>query len=140
MVTVTHRPGLTWSQVDLGEDFDVFTLSVIGGLDPDGEARVVEEILGLFLDSLEPALVTIERLRAARSSVGILAEAERLKAAADEIGAQRLSDACFTAVNSFHIGTRTGAVFANAALDTVVEDLVTEIIRAQRKLRRLLAD
>jgi len=138
-LSVTYRPGSTWSQADLGDDFDVLTLSVIGGTDPDGRAGVVEDVLRQFLDSLEPAMSTIEKLRAARSSSGILAEAQRLNSMAGQIGAQRLADACFSAMNSFHIGTRTGAVFANATLNVVVDDLIAEIIRAQRKLRKLLA-
>lgn len=138
-ISVIHRPGSAWSQADLGDDFDVLTLSVIGGIDPDGRAGVVEDVLRQFLNSLEPVMVEIEKLRTARSSGGILAEAQKLNATAGQIGAQRLADACFAAMNSFHIGTRTGAVFANATLDVVVDDLIAEIIRAQRKLRRLLA-
>ena len=137
-LSVTHRPGSTWSLAELGDDFDVLTLSVIGGTDPNGEAGVVERHLRRFMDSLEPTLLNIERLRAARSTSGILLEVQKLNASAGEIGANRLSAACFTAMNSFHIGTRTGAVFANATLSVVVNDLVIEIIRAQRKLRRLL--
>jgi hypothetical protein len=138
-ISVTYRPGSTWSQADLGEDFDALTLSVIGGIDPDGQAGVVEDVLKQFLNSLEPAMLNIEKLRTARSSGGILAEAQKLNAAAGQIGAQRLADACFAAMNSFHIGTRTGAVFANATLNVVVDDLIAEVIRAQRKLRKLLA-
>jgi HPt (histidine-containing phosphotransfer) domain-containing protein len=136
--SVIHRPGSSWSQLDLGRAFDITTLSVIAELDPSGVNGVVEEVLAMFLDSLEPMLVKVERLRAAGAVSAIQFEAHKLRSAAGQIGALRLAEA--SAAIETHCLTKTAkAVMMDDTLDALLHALVSETIRVQRKLRRLLA-
>lgn len=142
---VTHRPGSTWSQVDLGEAFDFEAISVIGDLDPSGADGFLEEVLSMFLDSLEPMLVAVERQRAAGSVAGIRFEAHKLKSSASQVGALRLSEACAEIMKRFGADGPVSADYKKrseplgAELDLLVDNLISETIRVQRKLRRLLA-
>ena len=137
--SVIHRPGSSWSQFDLGSDFDVSTLGALAGLDPTGENGVIEEVLLLFQESLEPLLVTLEQLRAADSGSGIRFEAHKLSSAAGQIGAVRLARAC-TAIAKFFQDRGNGSPDTiDGELDVLYHDLVSETIRVHRKLRRLLA-
>ncbi len=79
--SVIHRPGSSWSQLDLGEDLDATSLSVIAELDPSGEHGVVEEVPMMFHDSLEPMLTMVEGFRAAASVSDIQFEAHKLQSA-----------------------------------------------------------
>jgi HPt (histidine-containing phosphotransfer) domain-containing protein len=142
---VTHRPGSTWSQIDLGETFDFEAISVIGDLDPSGADGLLEDVLSMFLDSLEPMLVAVERQRAAGSVAGIRFEAHKLKSSASQVGALRLSDACAEIMKRFggdglaNVDYKKQSEPLGAELDLLVDNLISETIRVQRKLRRLLA-
>lgn len=136
---VVHGPNAVWSKQELGDDFDVTTLSVIGELDPTGANGVLEEVLKLFGDSLEPVLTKLERLRAASAGEGIMFEAHKLKSAAAQLGALRLSAACADVLKHFEAdpGALKAAHLA-PELERLVDVMMAETIRVQRKLRRLL--
>lgn len=136
--TVRHSLDGAWSQAELGEAFDVTTLSVIGELDPTGANGVVREVLAMFRDSLEPTLESIEvDLRHPGGPQRLLFAAHKLKSAAGQIGALRLAAAC-EAVEAHltlkppHQGT------LSVELRGLVDNEMVEIIRVQRRLRTLL--
>ena len=145
MSTLTYRPGSTWSQIELGEVFDFEALSVIGDLDPCGTDGFLEEVLSIFLDSLDPMLLAVERQRDASSVSGIRFEAHKLKSAASQVGARRLSEACDEIMKRLDGDEHANAAYKRcseppvAELDLLVDNLISEAIRVQRKLRRLLA-
>ena len=99
----------------------------------------------MFLDSLEPMLVAVERQRAAGSVAGIRFEAHKLKSSASQVGALRLSDACAEIMKRFggdglaNVDYKKQSEPLGAELDLLVDNLISETIRVQRKLRRLLA-
>jgi HPt (histidine-containing phosphotransfer) domain-containing protein len=142
--TVTYRPGSTWSQGDLGGAFDFEAISIIGDLDPSGANGLLEEVLSVFLESLEPMLVAVEWHRAAGSVAGIRFEAHKLKSSASQVGALRLSDACAEVMRRFGGDESANTAYKKrsgplgAELDLLVDNLISEAIRVQRKLRRLL--
>jgi HPt (histidine-containing phosphotransfer) domain-containing protein len=139
--TVVQSLGFTWSQFDLGEAFDLDTLSVVAALDPSGVDGVLAEILLLFQGSLEPVLARLEHHRANGSAADIRFEAHRLKSAAAQLGALRLSSACSEILKRIDAGAPSRADMGNlrdGELGTHVDTLATEIIRVQRQLRRLL--
>lgn len=143
--TLTHRPGATWSQVELGEVFDFEALSVIGDLDPAGTDGFLEEVLSIFLESLEPMLIAVERERDAGSAAGIRFEAHKLKSGASQVGARRLAEACDEIMKRLHGDEHVDSAYKKcseppaAELDLLANTLISEAIRVQRKLRRLLA-
>jgi HPt (histidine-containing phosphotransfer) domain-containing protein len=137
--TIAHGFGSTWSQAELGDAFDIQALSVIGDLDPTGVRGVVKEVLSLFQNSLEPLLAKLEQLRAADSAAGILFEAHKLKSAAGQIGAMRLSAACAAITKHFNGRTPNKSDSIDRRLDALADIVVAETIRVQRELRRLLA-
>jgi HPt (histidine-containing phosphotransfer) domain-containing protein len=145
MSTLTHRPGSTWSQVELGEVFDFEALSVIGDLDPSGTDGFLEEVLSIFLDSLEPMLLAVERERDAGSAAGIRFEAHKLRSGASQVGAHRLVEACNEIMKRLQGDEHVNSAYKKcseppvAELDLLVDNLISEAIRVQRKLRRLLA-
>jgi len=138
-VTVRHSLGGAWDQAELGEALDVSTLSVIGDLDPTGVNGVVREVLAMFLDSLDPALESLERCASDPGcSKRLQFGAHQLRSAAGQIGALRLAAAC-TAVDSY-LDTNAGRTpIVDLHLRDLVEAEMTEIIRVQRRLRALLA-
>jgi HPt (histidine-containing phosphotransfer) domain-containing protein len=141
--SVVHRPGSSWSRFDLGYDLDVSTLSVIAELDPTGAHGVVEDVLRMFQESLDPMLVRLEQLRAAGSTTGIRFEAHKLYSAAGQIGALRLAAACAAITRHGRVTGQSAPDGAPGAVDEVLDallhELVSETIRVHRKLRRLLA-
>jgi len=96
---------------------------------------VLKEILGMFETSLEPLIALLEQHRAHGCSTGIKFEAHKLGSAAAQMGAMRLSKACRAISRYFDSGEfRT----APAGLDALVDDVMTETVRVQRKLHQLL--
>jgi len=138
-VTVRHSLDGTWGQAELGEALDVSTLSIIGDLDPTGVNGVVREVLAMFLDSLEPALESLERCaRDPRCSKRLQLGAHQLRGAAGQIGALRLASAC-VAVDTYLDSNRGRTPLVDADLRHLVESEMAEIIRVQRRLRALLS-
>jgi HPt (histidine-containing phosphotransfer) domain-containing protein len=136
--TVRHSLDGAWGQTELGEAFDVTTLSVIGELDPTGANGVVREVLALFQDSLETALDSIERdLRAPAGAKRLRFAAHKLKSAAGQLGALRLAAAC-AAVEKQLTANPERSPRLDLDLRLLVDVEVTEIIRVQRRLRALL--
>ncbi|MEO7335366.1 MAG: Hpt domain-containing protein [Caldimonas sp.] len=137
---VIHGPGAAWSRDELGDDFDVSALSVIGELDPTGVNGVLEEVLGMFGESLDPLLSKLDRLRATGSASGVMFEAHKLKSAAGQLGALRLSTACADVLKLFDSDAPTEVAGAlSGELDALLDVMMAETIRVQRKVRRLLA-
>ncbi len=110
-------------------------MSVIGELDPTGTNGVLLEVLCLFEKSLDPLLTLLEEHRAQGSSVGIKFEAHKLSSAAAQMGALKLSAACKDITQHFASGEFRSAP---AKLDLLVDHVITETIRVQRKLHHLL--
>jgi HPt (histidine-containing phosphotransfer) domain-containing protein len=137
-VTVRHSLQAEWSQADLGDAFDVSTLSVLADLDPTGARGVVREVLELFARSLEPELDRLERhLLTPNSEEQILFEVHRMGSAAAQIGALRLAAACRDI--EVHVKSRPdSAISPDTRLMQLVEMLLAEIVRVQRRLRKLL--
>jgi hypothetical protein len=136
--TVIHSLGATWSQDDLGEDFELAPLSVIGELDPTGRVGTVNEILKMLMVSLEPMLAKVEAHRAAGSPAGIRFEAHKLQSASGQIGAMRLSAACAAIARYFSAGGSVAPGPVRGDLADLVDALVTEAVRVQRRLQRLV--
>jgi hypothetical protein len=137
--TVILSGGSSWSQEDLGDAFDVKALSVIGELDPCGTNGVVMEVLTMFYQSTEPILAKVEHLCAANSATGIFAESQMLASAADQIGATRLAASCRSIARHFNGFAPAPSEPVDPELDVLVGNMMAEIVRAQRRLRRLLA-
>ena len=136
--TVRHSLDGAWSQAQLGEAFDVTTLSVIGELDPTGANGVVREVLALFQDSLETALDSIERdMRAPGGAKRLRFAAHKLKSAAGQLGALRLAAAC-AAVEKHLTKNPQRSPQLDGDLRLLVDVEMTEIVRVQRRLRALL--
>jgi HPt (histidine-containing phosphotransfer) domain-containing protein len=129
---------MSWSQFDLGSDFDVATLSVVATLDPTGANGVVEDVLRMFQASLEPLLVRLERHRATESMSDIRFEAHKLYSAAGQLGAVRLTRACNAVLDRFHEEGRRAPEIMDTEFDSLLIQLIGEIIRVQRKLAQLL--
>jgi HPt (histidine-containing phosphotransfer) domain-containing protein len=137
-VAVRHSLSGTWDQAELGEALDVSTLSVIGDLDPTGVNGVVREVLAMFLDSLEPALTSLERCASdPNCSKRLQFGAHQLRSAAGQIGALRLAAAC-VAVDSYLNSHPGRTPLVDVDLRHLVEREMAEIIRVQRRLRALL--
>jgi HPt (histidine-containing phosphotransfer) domain-containing protein len=136
--SVFHRPGASWSQFDLGSDFDVSTLSVVAALDPSGANGVVADVLRMFGESLEPVLQRLERHRARADLAGIRFEAHKLYSAAGQLGALRLARSCSEVMRYFHEDDDATGQETSAELDARLLDLIGEIVRVQRKLAQLL--
>jgi HPt (histidine-containing phosphotransfer) domain-containing protein len=136
--TVIHSLGSTWSQSDLGEDFELAPLSVIGELDPSGDEGAVNDILKMLLKSLDPMLAKVEAHRAAGSPEGIKFEAHKLQSASGQIGAMRLSAACAAISRYFSAGGSLAPGPIKGALGDLVDSLVSEAVRVQRRLRKLV--
>ncbi len=137
---MVHRPGFAWSQFDLGADLDAGALSVIAELDPTGENGVVEDVLAMFEQSLDPLLTQLERVRRDKSPTGLRFEAHKLYSAAAQVGALRVSRACAALTQHFHSDPWADPVAFDAELQTLYDELVVEIVRVQRKLKQLLAE
>jgi HPt (histidine-containing phosphotransfer) domain-containing protein len=97
---------------------------------------VLKEVLTLFGTSLEPFIDLLERHRARGCSTGIKFEAHKLMSAAAQMGAMRLSTACGQISRHFDSGEFRASP---ERLDALVDDVMTETIRVQRKLVQLLA-
>jgi HPt (histidine-containing phosphotransfer) domain-containing protein len=133
-MTVRHSLQGFWSQSDLGDAFDVQTLSQVAELDPTGISGAVVEVLGLFQASLEPALVSIEADgRAPDAAKRLSATAHGIRGAASQVGALRLAAACMN-LEKLAVSHR----ISRGALVAAAEDIVCEMIRVQRRLRVLL--
>ncbi len=136
--TVIHSLGATWSQDDLGEDFELAPLSVIGELDPTGRVGTINDILKMLMESLDPLLAKVEAHRAAGSPAGIKFEAHKLQSASGQIGAMRLSAACSAISRYFSAGGSVAPGPVNGVLGALVDSLVSEAVRVQRRLQRLV--
>ena len=136
--SVFHSPGSAWSQEDLGEEFDVARLSVIGELDPTGRDGVLKEVLDLLMSSLDPLLVRLEKHRAAGHPAGIRFEAHKLHSAAAQLGAMRLSRAAKAVSTYFDAGGSTRPGQIDPHLGMLIDTVTVETIRVQRRLSRLL--
>ncbi len=136
--TVIHSLGSTWSQDDLGDDFELGPLSVIGELDPTGNDGAVNDILKMLLASLDPLLAKVEAHRANGSPEGIRFEAHKLQSASGQIGAMRLSGACAAISRYFSAGGSLAPGPLSGELGGLVDVLVSEAVRVQRRLRRLV--
>jgi len=136
--SVFHSPGSAWSQDDLGEEFDVARLSVIGELDPTGRQGVLKEVLDLLKSSLDPLLTNLERHRDAGNPAGIKFEAHKLHSAAAQLGAMRLSRSAKAISTYFESAgpTRPGPI--DAQLGVLIDAVTVETVRVQRRLTRLL--
>jgi len=137
--SVMHRPGEYWSQFDLGNDFDASTLSVIAELDPTAVDGVVEDVLSMFRVSLEPLLDRLEQLRAGHAVLDIRFEAHKLSSAAGQIGALRLARACKAISGYFAARRPPMPETVDPELDALLTDVLTEIVRVDRRLRSLLS-
>ena len=136
--TVIHSLGSTWSQLDLGEAFDVDTLAMLSDLDPTGARGVVSEVLTLLDVSLEPMLERLERFRNAGAIADIRFEAHKMKSAAAQLGALRLAAACSDVLKRIAAGPPFREDLRGGDLAALLDAVVTETIRVQRQLRRLL--
>ena len=137
-ITVQHSLYGAWSQSELGEAFDVSTLSVIGDLDPTGANGVVRDVLAMFLDSLDPVLESIESdIRSPGSAERLRFGVHKLKSAAAQMGALRLASAC-ESVERHLLSHPERAPHLDADLRLLVGTEMAEIIRVQRRLRTLL--
>ena len=136
--TVIQSLGSTWSQQDLGEAFDVETMSVLSELDPSGVNGVISEVLILFQASLDPALERLEHCRSRGAAADIRFEAHRLKSAAAQLGALRLASACAEIMKHLSADPMAPANSQDTDVELLVDKLVAEIVRVQRQLRRLL--
>jgi HPt (histidine-containing phosphotransfer) domain-containing protein len=137
--SVIHRPGFAWSRFDLGVDLDVGALSIIAELDPTGANGVVEEVLAMFEESLDPLLSTLDAIRKERSASALRFEAHKLYSASAQVGALRVARACSALSDHFRAQALDPSVHREAELNELYQDLVVEIIRVQRKLRQLLS-
>ena len=136
--TVRHSLEGAWGQAELGEAFDVTTLSVIGELDPTGANGVVREVLAMFQHSLETALESIEHdIRAPGGARRLRFAAHKLKSAAGQLGALRLAAAC-GAVEKHLSAHPERSPQLDVDLRRLVDVEMAEIIRVQRRLRALL--
>ena len=137
-ITVQHSLLGAWSQAELGDAFDVSTLSVIGELDPTGANGVVREVLAMFLDSLDPVLESIESdIRSSTGSRRLRFGVHKLKSASGQMGALRLAAAC-EAVERHLLSNSERAPHLDVDLRSLVHTEMAEIIRVQRRLRALL--
>ena len=134
--SVHYAPDSVWHQSELGSALEVGPLSVIGELDPTGANGVLVEVLCFFAKSLDPLLALLDEHRSHGSAVGIKFEAGKLSSAAQRMGASRLAEACDAITQ--HFGSGEFRV-APSKLDPLVDHLITEAIRVQRKVQQLLA-
>ncbi len=134
--SVFHAPNSLWHQSELGGAFDIGPLCLIGDLDPTGANGVLKEVLGVFGKSLEPLISLLERHRSRGYAIGIKFETWRLTETASQMGAMQLSAACVGVTRHFESDEfRT----APGKLDALVDSVMTEVVRVQRKVRQLLA-
>jgi hypothetical protein len=128
-----------WSQEQFGDAFHVSTLHSNFGLDPTGSAGILREVLTLFYAVLEPETKKLEWcLCSPGSEAQILFEVHRLKSASDQLGALRIAQACFHVERHFACNAVFGEVWPNEELAVLVEVLLEEVMRVQRRLRTLL--
>ena len=125
-----------FSQEELGDVFALGPISVISELDPTGENGVVKEVLELFGSSLDPLLALVESHLRNGSSCGIKFEAHKLQSAAAQMGAMKLAADCAGITRHF---ASQGHQTHPEMLTALVHVLMTEVVRVQRKLGRLLA-
>ena len=137
--TVIHTLGATWTQDDLGEELAIGPVSVIGTLDPTGAEGTVNELMASLLASLEPMLNSFERHRGAGSAAGIGFVAHKHQSAAGQLGAMRLSASCRAITAYFSAGGSVAPGPLEPVLDALVDTVVVENVRLQRRLRMLLA-
>ena len=137
--TVNHSPGATWTQDDLGDDLAVGPLSVIGELDPTGAQGTLKEVLAMFMESLDPMLTDVEHHRAHGYATGIRFQAHKLQSASAQIGATRLAASTRAITAYFASGGSLATGPLDPALSALVDSLVAETIRLQRRLHHLLA-
>jgi HPt (histidine-containing phosphotransfer) domain-containing protein len=83
-------------------------------------------------------LSKFERHRAAGSASGVMFEAHKLKSAAGQLGALRLSAACAAIVKHLESAGQSKPGTFDDALGALADNLVWETIRVQRRLRKLL--
>ena len=134
--SVHYAPDSVWHQSELGSALELGPLSVIGELDPTGANGVLVEVLCFFAKSLDPLLALLDEHRARGSAVGIKFEAGKLSASAARMGASRLAEACNEITRHFGSGEfRT----APSKLDPLVDHVITEVVRVQRKVQQLVA-
>jgi HPt (histidine-containing phosphotransfer) domain-containing protein len=136
--TSVQSRGSTWFQSDLGEELDVEQLSQLSDLDPTGAKGVVNDVLVMLMESLDPTLVRLERHKASGDAVGLRFEAHKLQSASGQLGALRLSEACRAV--SAHVAARADAASSRSdlVLDALVDAMSYETVRLERRLRRLL--
>lgn len=104
-------------------------------MDPTGANGVLLEVLCLFGKSLDPFLDLLDEHRERGSAVGIKFEARRLSSSAAQMGALRLVAACDEITRHFE----SGDFRSNPSnLDPLVDHVITETIRVQRRLHHLL--
>jgi hypothetical protein len=137
--TIRHSLDGEWSQEQFGDAFHVSTLHSISELDPAGSAGIVREVLTLFYATLELEMEKLEWcLCSPGSGAQILYEVHRLKSASDQLGALRIAQACFHIERHFACNAVFGEVWPNEELAVLVELLLEEVMRVQRRLRTLL--
>jgi len=136
---VIHSLGATWTQDDLGDELEVGPVSVIGELDPTGAGGTVHEVMVMLLQSLEPLLTSLERYRDSGNAVGIRFEAHKHQSATAQLGATRMSESC-RAISAYFAagGSLESAGSLDPVLGRLVDDMVVEIVRLQRRLRTLV--
>jgi hypothetical protein len=133
--SVFFAPDSQWHQSELDGAFDIGPLSVIGELDPKGEHGILKEVLGEFGKSLEPLLALLERHRSEGNAPGIRFECRRLGIAAAHMGATNLATACAGITDYFEDRQRRSSL---GKLDSLVDAVMTEAVRVQRKVRQLM--
>jgi HPt (histidine-containing phosphotransfer) domain-containing protein len=109
---------------------------VLGDLDPTGANGVLREVLGVFGASLEPFIALLERHRSRGNASGIKFEVHKLASAAAQMGAMRLSAACKAITRHFDSEEFR---MTPARLDDLVDSVLMEAVRVQRKVRQLLS-
>lgn len=113
-------------------------MSVLSELDPSGVNGIISEVLVLFQASLDPVLERLEHCRSTGAAADIRFEAHRLKSAAAQLGALRLASACSEIMKNLSAEAVAPTGARDAEVELLVDKLVTEIVRVQRQLRRLL--
>ena len=134
--SVFFAPDSQWHQSELDGAFDIGPLSEIGNLDPKGEHGILKEVMGSFGNSLDPLMSMLQRHRDRGRASGIRFECKRLELAAAHMGAVHLAQACAGVSRFFDAGDFHSRP---QALDALVDEVMTEAVRVQRKVRQLLA-
>lgn len=137
--TVIHTLGATWTQDDLGDELAFGPVSVIGTLDPTGAEGAVNEVMASLLESLEPMLNSFERHRSFGNAAGIRFEAHKHQSATGQLGAMKLSASCRAITAYFSAGGSVKPGPLDPRLEKLVDAMVVETVRLQRRLRMLLA-